>query len=115
MRRRTHTRDDGTRPYIAHKAWSATRGGGAGRWLVCLCERDRLVERVEVRRVDRGDEVAHEIEAEAVRDPFPLARERQAVEGVPPPSARGSIGKDGAGRGHANTRSRDSASVGGKV
>ena len=39
---------------------------------ICLCERHRLVERVEVRRVERGDEVAHEVEAEAVRDRLAL-------------------------------------------
>jgi hypothetical protein len=63
MRRRTHGRRQ-------HTTLQRTQG------VEChardLRERDRLVEGVEVRRVDRGDEVAYEVEAEAVRDPLAL-------------------------------------------
>ena len=77
-RRNTQRTTRDARRGVQHRT-HATRRARDGR--TRLCERDRLVERVEVRRVDRGDEVAHEVEAEAVRDalalpiplrPFPL-------------------------------------------
>jgi hypothetical protein len=66
-------KDEHVRSRVATASFAQSRPSSDGpHERICLSERDGLVEGVEVCRVERSNQVAHEVEAEAVRDGLAL-------------------------------------------